>query len=165
MASRRRAIGLMPVAVAALAVLFLAPVIPAKLVSYAASPSIGTGPSVIPPVNWGVLTDPSGTYWFHFFSNGTYAMNLTSYRQLVNDPYSSSPSNCTHTIEGSIILISCPQPTNTPSGYGNLSHGLQSVTNDSVTSPDSPTTNGFESPAYWLAGQGVIYYNGRCLWG
>ena len=156
MARRRWAIGM--ISIAALAILFLAPVVPAKGVSYADSSSIGTGPSVVPPVSWGILTDPSGTYWFHFFTNGTYAMNLTSYEQLLNDPYSTHPSNCPHTIEGNIILISCPQTQIT------INPGGPPVASGSTTSPVPPGTNGFESPAYWLAGQGAIYFNGRYLW-
>jgi hypothetical protein len=138
--------------IAVLAILFLAPVIPSRVASYTDSPQVSSTPSMIPPVNWGVLVDPSGTYWIHFFDNGTFAMNLTSYQRLLNDPYSTNPSSCPHVIEGNTILITCPTPS--PSTL----HG--SLTDASPTSP----THGLESVSYLLIHHGAVYFEGRYTW-
>jgi len=136
--------------VVVLTILFFVPVIPAKVASDAT-------PSVTPQAGWGVLIDPSGTYWFHTLNDTTYAMNLTSFQQLQNDPYSTHGMgpNCTSAIQGSLILITCPPPRCSPShAFGGM-----------ICYPIPSATSGFDSVAYWFVHQGTVYFGGRYLWG
>lgn len=165
---RRRTRALVAVVVAAgVAFLFLAPVIPAEFISrldFSETglhvPSNGASSS-----GWGRLTDPSGTYWFYTLDMTcqettcytTTAMNLTSFKQLQNDPYSTSIANdpsCKSAIQGSVILITCPQSRCAPN---NLNREISCM-------PITPATNGLDSIAYWLVRHGTVFYGGEYVW-
>jgi len=156
------------VVVAVVAFLFLAPVIPAKTgngVDFSKTglhvPSNGANSS-----GWGSLTDPSGTYWFYTLDDTTCqettcytttAMNLTSFRQLQNDPNSAGMANdpgCKSSIQGSVILITCPQSRCAPNP----------LNGEMTCMPITPATNALDSVAYWLIRHGTVYHGGKYLW-
>lgn len=70
-------------------------------------------PSIVPPVNTGILQDPTGTYVFSYLGNGEYSMNLSAYEKLLQDPYSGVPNAAGEVqIVGSEVII-VPPSTNT----------------------------------------------------
>ena len=155
--------------VVVLAILFLAPVIPAKVASRESfSLTVLHVPSGANSSGWGELTDPSGSYWFYDLNNttcqettcyDTTAMNLTSFKQLQSDPYSTHlmGPGCTSKIQGSVILVTCPQARCAPNHF-NGEMSCMPIT-------PTPTTNGLDSIAYWLVHHGATYFGGRYLLG
>lgn len=136
---RRRAIGAL-IALGLVAAFFL-PVVPASAIA----PS---SPSAVPPVNVGVLTDPTGTYQFTYLGNGTYSMNYTAYQKLLRDPYTGvSATNIT--IAGNKVLMTVPA-TNVTSGFTSLARSL----------PVPPPAGGLESVTSSLSGYGAILVKG-----
>jgi hypothetical protein len=71
-------------------------------------------PLVVPPLNTGYMSDPSGSYVFYNITytqvgNVTinrYSMNLTSYEQLQHDPYSTGPP-CDMQVVGNMAMVTC----------------------------------------------------------
>ena len=161
----------MVVAAVALALLFLVPFIPARL---AISPDPSLTALHYPggdTSGWGIMTDPSGNYLFYTLSDSpcdettcwtTTAMNLTSYQQLKNDPYSTGiqdNAKCTSFVQGAVILVTCPQARCAQS------HGFGGMSCSPITTSTPPVGNGSESVAYLFFHQGTVYYGGKYLWG
>jgi hypothetical protein len=80
-------------------------------------------PTTVPPLDTGVLTDPSGTYLFYnvaYIQNAnntttmSSSMNLTSYEQLLHDPYSGFCHDKVQ-IVGTMAMITCTYPDSTTS--------------------------------------------------
>jgi len=137
---KRRGIGAL-VAVGLVAA-FLLPVVPANAARYSA-------PSTVPPVNVGVLRDPTGTYDFTLLANGTYSMNFTAYQKLLKDPYTGIAATSVK-IEGNTVLIT-PPTSNVVSGPD-----FGTERSEPVSSPVSASSREFQSVTAWLSGQGAI---------
>ena len=160
------------VAAVVLAVMFLAPMIPAKIISGQAASltSLHVPPQGADRSGWGELTDPSGSYWIYALNDttcgatqcyATSAMNLTSFERLQNDPYSGgvwNNPNCMSAIQGSVILLSCPSPRCSRNHF-NGAKGCSPV-----TQKDPSIVSGFDSVAYWLLRHGALYAGGKLLW-
>ncbi len=129
------------VLLAAILALFFVPGIPLHASSY-------SGPSSVPPMNVGILRDPSGTYQQIYLGNGTYSMNLTAYEKLLNDPYSGISASSVQ-ISGTTVLLTVPI-SNTVSGTTTPTHP-----------PASAPNVGFESVTSYFIGYGGLYVNGR----
>ena len=127
---KRREIGAL-VAVGLVAA-FLLPVVPANAARYSA-------PSTVPPVNVGVLRDPTGTYDFTLLANGTYSMNFTAYQKLLKDPYTGISATSVK-IEGDTVLIT-PLTLNVVPGPER---------SEPVSSPVSANSREFQSVTAWL---------------
>jgi len=137
--SRRYAGGLVAVA---LAIAFAVPMVPAKAASYSV-------PSTVPPLNVGILTDPTGTYQFTYLGNGTYSMNFTAYQKLLKDPYTGISAESVK-IEGNTVLMTVPA-SNVVSGP---------TSSSSPTSPVFSPSGELESVTSWLSGYGTTLVNG-----
>jgi len=125
---------------------FLLPVVPTVA---AAAGGYSTSSSSIPPLNVGILTDPTGTYQFTYYGNGTYSMNTTAYYKLLGDPYTGISATSVR-IEGNTVLLTLPI-SNTESG----------TTSSAPSPPVSTSLRIFESAASWLLGCGAFYGNGN----
>ncbi len=78
--------------------------------------SLGPGqlePSIIPPVNTGILKDPSGTYTFYNITGSSYFLNISSYESLMLDPFSTHPTGQT-TVTRSMIEVSVASQPSSP---------------------------------------------------
>jgi uncharacterized protein (UPF0333 family) len=68
----------------------------------------------VPPVNTASMSDPSGSYVFYNITYtqvgnltiNRYSMNLASYEQLQNDPYSTGPP-CEMQVVGNMAMVTC----------------------------------------------------------
>lgn len=123
-------------------IMILVPVVPSKAAAFA-------GPSNVPPLNVWVLRDPSGTYSGSYLGNGTYSMNLTTYQELLRDPYTGVYTTGAE-VQGNSVIITVPQ-SDTVSGP------TSGVTAISAVQPSRL----FESVTYWLLGHGGFYANGH----
>lgn len=127
----------------ALTAAFLLPVVPASATRYSA-------PSAVPPVNVGILRDPTGTYQFTFLANGTYSMNLTAYQELLKDPYTGIAA-ANVKIEGNTVLIT-PPTSNVVSGPD-----FGPERSEPASSPVSATSGQFQSVTTWFLGYGAVF--------
>ena len=85
-----------------------------RSIAYASRPNSSvTGPiltpSIVPPVNTGVLKDPTGTYTFTYLGNGSFTMNYSAYEKLLQDPYTGIGSGSDVTVEGNTVIITPPE--------------------------------------------------------
>lgn len=98
-------------------ILFSAALIPSSNASSLGAPTaaLALKPSIVPPVNTGILKDPTGTYTFSYLGNGQYSMNLTASEKLLHDPYSGIPNASGEArVLGNSVIITPPR-TNTTS--------------------------------------------------
>lgn len=157
-----------------LAILLFVPVIPAEVPSGTAPvltsaelQCLNTDRCVGSSANgWGVLSDSSGTYlMFTFYSTAcqetacyaTTATTLTSFRQLQKDQYSGgfeNDPNCTSLIQGSAILVTCPQPR----------CSLDDLNGEMSCKAITQVPVGSDSMAYRFAQQGPVYFGGEFWW-
>ncbi len=75
--------------------------------------SLNVTPASVPPVNTAVLKDPSGTYTFTYLPSGQYMMNLSTYEQLLHDPYSSIGNGVQVQVQGTTVILTLPQSNTT----------------------------------------------------
>lgn len=61
-------------------------------------------PSIVPPLDTGIIQDPTGTYTIHYIGNGQMSMNRTAYDKLQNDPYSGSSATVAEMNATTVIL-------------------------------------------------------------
>ena len=118
--------------------LLFVPIVPSNAVFY-------SGPSITPPMNHWVLSDPSGTYSGIYLGNGTYSMNNSAYQRLLHDPYTVAPTSNVK-VEGNTVYIFAPSSESPPHG---------------IIAPPVPTTNDFESVTSLFLGHGGMLANGN----
>lgn len=76
-------------------------------------------PAIIPPINTGILQDPSGSYVFYNVTSTSYLMNSATYEALLNDKYSTHPTGVVEIVGNmvNVSTISKPGPRHYPVVY------------------------------------------------
>jgi hypothetical protein len=119
-------------------------------------------PSIVPPLDTGIIQDPTGTYTIQYIGNGQMSMNRTAYDKLLNDPYSGLSATVAKMNATTVIL----NPANTSGDFkdtptassGNWSGGASG----NCTFTASGAALVCSSASYTLQTSGV--YDGDLTW-